>query len=84
MNRNKAGIVSIKQSLNKLSPFRLLKRIHKDERGAISIETVLIIAAIAIPILIFIIKFGWPRIKGFFERGMDDLEGGAGGAAGGP
>jgi len=55
----------------------LLKAIHEDEEGAVSIETVLIVAAIALPILIFVIKFGWPRIKTFFEEGMDDLEGGA-------
>ena len=36
---------------------------------------------IAIPILIFIIKFGWPRIKKFFNEGMEELEGGARGAA---
>jgi hypothetical protein len=56
---------------------RLLKQVHRDEKGAVSIETVLIIAAIALPILIFIIKYGWPRIKDFFYRGMDDLEEGA-------
>lgn len=61
----------------------LMKRLHHDERGAVSIETVLIVAAIALPILIFIIKVGWPRIKTFFEKGMNDLEGGAGNAANG-
>lgn len=60
---------------------KLLKRIHRNERGAVSIETILIIAAIALPILIFVIKFGWPRIRAFFDKGMDDLEDGAGGAA---
>jgi Flp pilus assembly pilin Flp len=60
----------------------LLKRIHRDEQGAVSIETILIIAAIAIPILIFIIKFGWPRIKTWFTEGMDELEGGMDDAAG--
>ena len=59
----------------------LLRRIHRDERGAVSIETILIIAAIAIPILIFIIKFGWPRIKTWFNEGMDELEGGMDDAA---
>ena len=34
---------------------KVLKRIHHDERGGVSIETVLIIAAIALPILIFLI-----------------------------
>lgn len=55
----------------------LLRRLHEDRRGGVSIETVLIIAAIALPILIFILKFGWPRIKQFFNQGMTDLEGNA-------
>ena len=53
---------------------RLLKRIHRDERGGVSIETVLILAAIALPILIYLIKVGWPSLKAFFNRGMTDLE----------
>lgn len=61
---------------------KLLQQIHRDERGAVSIETILIIAAIAIPILIFIIKFGWPRIKTWFNQGMEELEGGMDDAAG--
>jgi Flp pilus assembly pilin Flp len=59
---------------------RLLARIHRDERGGVSIETILIIAAIALPILIFLIKIGWPRVKGFFDQGMTDLEAGSGAA----
>jgi hypothetical protein len=58
-----------------------LARIHRDERGGVSIETILIIAAIALPILIFLIKVGWPRIKSFFDSGMTDLETGAGAAS---
>jgi Flp pilus assembly pilin Flp len=58
----------------------LLRKVHSDERGAVSIETILIIGAIAIPILIFVIKVGWPRIKAYFNKGMDDLETGAGAA----
>jgi Flp pilus assembly pilin Flp len=65
------------ETLPKSSLWNLLKRVHRNERGAVSIETVLIIAAIALPILIFIIKFGWPRIKEFFDKGMQDLEEGA-------
>jgi Flp pilus assembly pilin Flp len=57
---------------------QVLKRIHRDERGGVSIETVLIIAAIALPILIFLIKIGWPRMQAFFNSGMDSLEQGAG------
>jgi hypothetical protein len=62
---------------------RVLRRIHDDERGGVSIETVLIIAAIALPILIFLIKVGWPRMMTFFNSGMDSLEQGAGTTSGG-
>ena len=55
----------------------LLKRVHNDERGAVSLETILIIGAIALPILIFLIRYGWPRIKGYFNRGLRDLEEGS-------
>ena len=54
---------------------RLLGKVHRDERGAVSLETILIIGAIALPILIFIIKYGWPRIRNYFYKGMTDLEG---------
>jgi Flp pilus assembly pilin Flp len=53
----------------------LLRRVHDDQRGAVSLETILIIGAIALPILIFIIKFGWPRIRQYFYSGMNTLEG---------
>ncbi len=57
------------------SPWRrLLLRVHRDERGAVSLETILIIAAIALPILIFILKIGWPKIRNYFDTGMQDLE----------
>ena len=59
----------------------LLARVHEDEEGAVSIETILIIAAIALPILIFVIKFGWPEVKRFFQEGLTDLEGASDGAA---
>ena len=61
---------------------RLIRQVHRDERGAVSIETILIIAAIALPILIFIIKYGWPRIKNWFNTEMDTLEAGGVDAAG--
>jgi Flp pilus assembly pilin Flp len=54
---------------------KLMGKIHRDERGAVSLETILIIGVIAIPILIYIIKFGWPRIRNYFYKGMTDLEG---------
>ena len=53
---------------------QLLKKLHRDERGAVSLETILIIGAIALPILIFVIKYGWPRIRNYFYKGMSDLE----------
>lgn len=55
----------------------LLRKIHEDEDGAVSLETILIIGAIALPILIFLIKYGWPRIRAYFEQGLQDLEEGA-------
>jgi hypothetical protein len=53
---------------------RLLRRIHESEEGAITLETVLILGAIAIPVLLVIIKFGWPRIRTYFEKNLGDLE----------
>ena len=56
---------------------KLLARVHNDEDGAVTIETILIIAAIALPILIFVIKIGWPMVKTFFVQGLNDLEAGS-------
>ena len=53
---------------------RLWLRVHRDERGAVSLETILIVAAIALPILIFILKYGWPKIRDYFNQGMQNLE----------
>ena len=55
----------------------LLRKVHEDEEGAISLETILIIGAIALPILIFLIKVGWPTIKEYFNKGLTDLNAGA-------
>ncbi len=55
----------------------VLRKVHRSEEGAVSLETILIIGAIALPILIFLIRYGWPRVRGFFERGLEDLEQGA-------
>ena len=52
----------------------LFARLHRDQRGAVSLETILIVAAIALPILIFILKFGWPKIRDYFNTGMQNLE----------
>ena len=52
----------------------LLARVHRDEEGAVSLETILIVGAIALPILIFLFKVGWPRVKSYFNQGLEDLE----------
>jgi hypothetical protein len=59
------------------SLWSLLKKVHDNEEGVVSLETILIIGAIALPCLIFLIKIGWPRIKAYFETGLTDLEKGA-------
>ncbi len=63
--------------MKKVSMLSILRKVHEDEDGAISLETILIIGAIALPILIFLIKVGWPRIKAYFNQGISDLEDGA-------
>ncbi len=56
------------------SPFRkLMQRLHRDERGAVSLETILIIGAIALPILIWLVRWGWPMVRGYFQDNMDQL-----------
>ncbi len=62
--------------MKSIQAFRnLLGRVHRDERGAVSLETILIIGAIALPILIFIIKYGWPKIRAYFDTNIKELEG---------
>ncbi len=51
----------------------LWDRLHHDEDGAVSLETILIIGAIAMPILIFLLKYGWPKIKNYFNNSADNL-----------
>lgn len=64
------------------SPFlQLLRRVNADENGAVSLETILIIGAIALPILIFLTKVGWPMVKQFFMSGLEELQQGATDAA---
>lgn len=63
--------------MKKLSMWSLFRRIHEDEQGALSLETILIIGAIALPILIFLIKVGWPKVKEYFNKGVEDLQTGA-------
>jgi len=45
----------------------------RGRRGALSIETILILAAISVPILIFILKVGWPKISKYFNESTDNL-----------
>lgn len=52
----------------------LLDRLHNEEDGAVSLETILIIGAIAMPILIFLLKYGWPKIKNYFNQSLDNLQ----------
>lgn len=52
----------------------LLRKVHQDEEGTVSLETILIIGAIALPVLLFLLRYGWPAIRRYFERGMEDLE----------
>ena len=55
----------------------ILRKVHEDEDGAVSLETILIIGAIALPILCFLIIKAWPRIRDYFIQGLGDLEEGA-------
>jgi hypothetical protein len=48
-------------------------RLHNDQDGAVSLETILIIGAIAMPILIFLLKYGWPRIRDYFNSSLNSL-----------
>jgi hypothetical protein len=60
--------------MRKPTLWSLMKKVHENEDGAVSLETVLIIGAIALPILIFLLKIGWPLIRDYFKRGMTDLQ----------
>ena len=58
----------------KPSSMGILRRLHEDEQGAqVSLENVLIIGAIALPILIFLLKVGWPMVKNYFLRETQEL-----------
>ncbi|MEI8372467.1 MAG: hypothetical protein WCJ35_06485 [Planctomycetota bacterium] len=59
------------------SLLKLLRKIHEDEDGSISLETILVVGAIALPILIFLIVKAWPTIKAFFNTGVEELTNGA-------
>lgn len=61
----------------------VLRRVHQDEGGSVSLETILIIGAIAVPILLFLLKVAWPTIKTFFNTGLGDLQTSADNVSGG-
>ena len=52
----------------------LLRKVHEDEAGVVNLETVLIIGAIELPVLIFLIKYGWPLVKTYFNTGIQNLQ----------
>lgn len=64
----------MKRNLQPRGSFRkLLRDIHRDEKGALSLEAVLIIAVIALPVLIVLYKFAWPAIKDYFYSGLEEV-----------
>ncbi len=63
--------------MKKPSLWSVLKKVHENEEGSVSLETVLIVGAIALPILIFLTVVAWPRIKTYFNKGVQSLETGA-------
>ena len=52
----------------------LLRQVHEDEDGALSLEAVLLIAVVALPILIVLYKVAWPMIKGYFFGQLEELD----------
>ena len=52
---------------------RELLALHRDEKGADMIEYVLIIAAVALPVLGIIVWF-WQDIQEWFKGGYEDLK----------
>ncbi|MEI7766490.1 MAG: Flp family type IVb pilin [Phycisphaerae bacterium] len=51
----------------------LLKRLHNDERGAVSVEQILLLALIFLPIIILLVIFK-NKIVGWFQQSTTDLE----------
>jgi hypothetical protein len=60
--------------MEKPSVRNLLRKVHENEEGSVSLETILVVGAISIPILIFLLKVGWPKIKDYFNSGITDLQ----------
>jgi len=51
---------------------KVLRKLHRDERGADMVEYILIIAAVALPLLGVIIWF-WGDIKTWVQGGYQDV-----------
>jgi hypothetical protein len=60
--------------MKKTSLWDLLRKVHRNEEGTVSLETILIIGAIALPVLIVLIVFGWPKIRDYFKNNLEDLQ----------
>ena len=50
-----------------------LRQFRGDERGAVTVETILLIGAVAIPVLIFLLRFGWPTMRKSFVDGVSQV-----------
>jgi hypothetical protein len=61
--------------------FTILREVRQKRslrRGSVTIESILVIAAICLPILVFSVKIGWPRIRNSFldqERKLEQQVG---------
>ena len=51
-----------------------LRNFHEDEQGVVSLETIMVIGAIAIPVLLVLIKYGFPAIRDYFGTGLTNLD----------
>jgi hypothetical protein len=60
--------------MKKSSLGNLLREVHHNEEGTVSLETILIIGAIALPVLIVLIMFGWPKIRDYFKSNVEELQ----------
>jgi hypothetical protein len=61
-------------SMKKPPLWDLLQKVHEDEEGSVSLETILIVGAVAIPIMIFLYKVAFPKIQTYFNSGLDSLQ----------
>jgi hypothetical protein len=52
----------------------LLRRVHENEEGTVSLETVLVVCAIALPVLIFLYKLVWPKLIEWFWTQAADID----------